>query len=90
MSKAVADPNEMRRFAQDLKRFTNTQRDQLAAVQARLNDLGQTWRDQEHAKFAGELEQHMRTFARLNDAVDRYVQFLLRKADKVDEYLQQR
>lgn len=90
MAKAVVDPAELRRFAQELKRFNALLRDQLGVLQAKMNELGQTWRDQEHNKFAEEFEQTTRVLARFADATDRHIPFLLRKAEKIEEYLQQR
>jgi len=90
MSKAIVDPAELRRFAMDLKRFSNTTRDQMAVIQARLNDLGQTWRDQEHTKFAEEFENTTRVLSRFLDSADKHVPFLVRKAEKIEEYLNQR
>jgi uncharacterized protein YukE len=90
MAKAVVDPAELRRFAQDLKRFNTTLRDQMAVLQARLTELGQTWRDQEQVKFAEEFDQTMRVLVRFSDAADRHIPFLLRKAEKIEEYLNQR
>jgi uncharacterized protein YukE len=90
MAKAVVDPAELRRFAQDLKRFNTGLRDQMAVLQAKLNDLGQSWRDQEHTKFAEEFDQTTRVLARFADATDRHIPFLMRKAEKIEEYLQQR
>jgi uncharacterized protein YukE len=90
MAKAVVNPAELRRFAQELKRFNTSLRDQITVLQARLNDLGQTWRDQEHAKFVEEFEQTVRVLTRFTEAADRHVPFLIRKAEKIEEYLQQR
>ena len=90
MAKAVVDPGELRRFAQELKRFNTTLRDQAGVLGARFNELTETWRDQEHAKFAEEFEQTMRVLTRFADAADRQIPFLLRKAEKIEEYLQQR
>lgn len=90
MAKAVVDPAELRRFAQDLKRFNTTLRDQMAVLQARLTELGQTWRDQEQTKFTEEFEQTMRVLVRFADATDKHIPFLLRKAEKIEEYLNQR
>jgi uncharacterized protein YukE len=90
MSKAVVNPAELRRFAQELKRFNLSLRDQVAVLQARMNDLGQTWRDQEHTKFIEEFEQTVRVLSRFTEAADRHVPFLIRKAEKIEEYLQQR
>jgi uncharacterized protein YukE len=90
MSKAVVDPGELRRFAQDLKRFNAGLLSQMAVLHSRLNDLGQTWRDQEHTKFAEEFEQTIRVLHRFTDSADKHIPFLLRKAEKIEEYLQQR
>jgi uncharacterized protein YukE len=90
MAKAVVDPEELRRFANDLKRFTNELQSQMSSMHARLMGLGQTWRDQEHAKFAEEFEQTMRVLNKFNEAAAQHIPFLLRKAQRVDEYLQQR
>lgn len=90
MAKAVADPEEIRRFAQLLKRFSAGLSQQMAQVNAQMASLGQTWRDQEQAKFQNEFEQTLRQIARFNEAVDEQVPFLLRKADRLEEYLRQR
>lgn len=90
MAKAVADPEEIRRFAQLLKRFSVGLGQQMAQINAQMTSLSQTWRDQEQAKFVNEFEQTMRQIARFNEAVEEQVPFLLRKADRLDEYLRQR
>ncbi len=90
MAKAVVDPAELRRFAQDLKRMNTTLRDQMAVLQARMSELGQSWRDQEQVKFAEEFEQTVRVLVRFADAADKHIPFLLRKAEKIEEYLNQR
>ena len=90
MGKAIVDPQELRRFAHDLKRFNTELHSQLSALHGRLLELGQTWRDQEQKKFAEEFEKTMKVLARFVHASDDHIPFLLRKADRVDEYLQQR
>jgi hypothetical protein len=52
--------------------------------------LGSSWRDQEHQKFTEEFEQNMKSIGRFIEANEQYIPFLLRKADRIDEYLQQR
>lgn len=90
MAKAVADPEEIRRFAQLLKRFSAGLSQQMAQVGGQMASLSQTWRDQEHAKFQNEFEQTLRQLVRFNEAVEEQVPFLLRKADRLEEYLRQR
>ncbi len=90
MSKAIVDPEELRKFAHDLKRFNGELHGQLTSLHGRLVELGQTWRDQEHKKFAEEFEKTMKVLARFIESADKHIPFLLRKASRVDEYLQQR
>lgn len=90
MSKAIVDPAELRRFAGDLKRFNTELQQQMAGLHGRLGALGQTWRDQEHAKFAEEFDSAMKVLARFTKATELHIPFLLRKAERVEEYLQQR
>ena len=90
MAKAIVDPEELRRFAQDLKRFNTELSSQMTALHGRIQELGQTWRDQEQKKFVEEFDKTMKVLARFVNASDQHIPFLLRKAQRVDEYLQQR
>ena len=90
MSKAVVDPAELRRFAQDMKRFNDDLTQNMKILFGRLTTLGQSWRDQEHTKFAEEFEETMRVLLRFTEASDTHIPFLLRKAERIEEYLQQR
>jgi WXG100 family type VII secretion target len=90
MAQAIVDPDEVRRFAHNLKQFNNELHKQMGTLYGQLINLGDTWRDQEHQKFAEEFEQTMQVVARFIQAVDQHVPFLLRKADRVEEYLRQR
>lgn len=90
MAKAIIDPGEVRRFAQDLKRFTETMHEQMTALTSRHRQLGQTWRDQEHRKFSEEFEHTMRALSRFREQTSEHVPFLLRKAQRAEDYLNQR
>ncbi|MDE0889595.1 MAG: WXG100 family type VII secretion target [Phycisphaerales bacterium] len=90
MAKAVADPAELRRFAQDLKRFNAELQSNMQTVQARMGTLSQSWRDQEQAKFEEEFDATIKTLHRFIKASDVHIPFLLRKAQRIEEYLQQR
>ena len=90
MAKAIVDPAELRRFAHNLKHFNQELHHQLSVLQGQFAGLGETWRDQEHEKFAQEFTQTMQAVARFMEAAQHHIPFLLRKAEKVEEYLQQR
>jgi uncharacterized protein YukE len=87
---AIASPEELERFAHDLKQFNAQLRDSTSRLQGQFSRLGDTWRDQEHQKFAQEFEQTMRVIHRFIQVSDQHIPFLLRKAQRVRDYLQQR
>ncbi len=89
MPQAIVDPEELRRFARNLKKFNADLQDRMGALNAQMSALAKTWRDQEHKKFVAEFEQHVRVLARFLEVNEQHVPYLLRKADIIDEYLQQ-
>ncbi len=90
MPQAIVDPGELRRFAAQLRRFNDEMMKQMGALHGQLVGLGQTWRDKEHEKFVEEFEQTLQVVGRFVEATNQHIPFLLRKADRVEEYLQQR
>ena len=90
MSQAIVDPIELRRFAQNLKKFNQELEERMTALRAQLNSLGATWRDQEHKKFVEDFEQHMKVIAKYMEATNEHAPYLMRKAERIEEYLQQR
>src|SRR5262249_14384825 len=87
---AIVNPEELRRFAGQLKRFNNEMLTELTTLHGQLSGLGQTWRDREHDKFVEEFEQTLQVVKRFVDATNQHIPFLLRKAERIEEYLQQR
>jgi uncharacterized protein YukE len=90
MAQAIVNPEELRRFAQVLKRFNGDLRDSVTALHAQLAGLGDTWRDQEHDRFRLEFEQTMQVIERFLEASDQHVPFLMHKAQHIEDYLHQR
>jgi hypothetical protein len=90
MPQAIVDPAELRRFAQMLKKFNNELGERMSAMFNQLNDLTNSWRDQEQIKFRTEFEQQMKMIARFIEANNQHIPYLLRKAERIEEYMQQR
>lgn len=90
MPQAIVDPEELRRFARQLNAFNRDLETNLSALRGQLKNLGATWRDREHDKFAEEFEQTAMAIARFVEASNDHIPFLLRKAQNIDNYLQQR
>jgi len=90
MSKAQADPAELRRFAQDLSRFNKELEGLFTSIKGRLLALEQTWRDNEQRKFTEAFDQTAKGIgAFINDSAV-HVQMLNKKAALLEEYLKQR
>jgi uncharacterized protein YukE len=89
MSKAIMDPADVRRFAEELKRFNLDLQNRLTLLQARFVALGDTWQDQEHARFAEEFRQTMKALTKFMAISNQHAPFLLRKAQRIEEYLSQ-
>jgi uncharacterized protein YukE len=88
MPQAVVDPEELRQFAGNLKKFNSQLRERAAALANQLSALSASWRDQEHKKFADEFETNMKVLLRFTETADAYVPQLLRKAQHIEDYLQ--
>ncbi|MEY3174551.1 MAG: hypothetical protein RLZZ436_2465 [Planctomycetota bacterium] len=89
MAQAIVDPGELRRFAQLLRRFNEELGEKSGVVAAHLSHLGQTWRDQENVRFSEEFAANMKALARFVESNEQFIPYLLRKAQLVEEYLQQ-
>ncbi len=90
MSQAIVDPNDLRRFANNLRKFNTELEERMTALNAQLHALGATWRDQEHKKFVEDFEQQMKAIARYVESTNEHAPFLVRKAERIEEYMQQR
>lgn len=90
MSQAIVDPIELRRFANNLRRFNTELEERMTGLAAQLHALGTSWRDQENKKFVEEFEQQMKAIARYVEATNEHAPLLIRKAERIEEYLQQR
>jgi uncharacterized protein YukE len=90
MSKAIVDPAELRRFAQNLKHFNGELQHQLSVLQGQFAGLGDTWRDQEHDHFAQDFAETMQVLLRFMETSRQHIPYLLRKAERIEEYLNQR
>ncbi|MEQ1854440.1 MAG: WXG100 family type VII secretion target [Chthoniobacteraceae bacterium] len=90
MAQAIIDPEEVRRFATELKRFNDDVQSRAASLQARFAALGSTWQDQEAAKFAEEFLTTMKVLKKFVEISEKHTPLLLRKAQRIEDYLNQR
>ena len=90
MTQAIMDPEQVRRFASELKRFNEEMQAKAGALQSRFNSLSSTWQDQEHTRFAEEFMGTMKSLRRFMEVAEQHTPFLLRKAQRIEDYLNQR
>lgn len=87
MTQAIVDPEHLRQFAGHLHRFSQEMQQQANGLAAQLNQLEQTWRDEQQRKFAGEFTAQMQQLSRLIQTTEDHIPYLLRKAEQIDAYL---
>ncbi len=90
MPQAIANPEDLRAFALLLKQFNTQLSDQAGLLANQLETLSTSWRDQENAKFVEQFHEHLRLLMKFVEANNNHIPYLLRKAERLDEYLQQR
>lgn len=90
MPQAVADPEELERFAKSLKQFDSDLASSMSRLKGQFAQLGGTWHDQEHARFAQEFQQTMVTLERFIRDAEAHIPVLTRKAQHLRNYLNQR
>lgn len=83
------DPEEVRRFAAELKRFNDDVQMRAVSLQARFAALGTTWQDQDHEAFAEEFLSTMKVLKKFVEISEKHTPYLLRKAQRIEQYLDQ-
>ena len=84
------EPEKVRRFAEELHRFSGDLQNRMISLQARFGALGDTWQDQEHEKFSEEFKLAMKALKKFIELSKEHSPYLLRKAQRIEEYLSQR
>jgi len=90
MSQAIMDPEKVRRFAEELQRFNREVEARMTTLQARFAAVGDTWQDQEQLRFAEEFKQTMKSLKKFIEISGEQTPYLLRKAQRIEDYLNQR
>ena len=87
MNQAIGDPEQIRQFAAQLSRFSEELKQRGSGLSAQMNQLEQSWRDEQQRKFNHEFQDQLRQLSRLIQATQEHVPYLLRKAEQLDAYL---
>ena len=89
MAQVIIEPEQVKRFAEELQRFNRDLQHRMGSLQARFSGLGDSWQDQEHAKFSEEFKDALKTLKKFVELSEQHVPYLLRKAQRIEEYLKQ-
>ena len=84
---AIADPEEIERFAKELKQFNGELQSISQRLHGQFHQLGSSWRDQEFQKFAQQFEQTSKVIQSYLRSSDAQIPMLLKKAHTLREYL---
>jgi len=90
MAQAIVDPEELRRFAQSMKKFSGDLQERISSLGGQMAALERSWRDQEQKKFNDEFQHHIKGLGQFVEIMERHIPYLMRKAEIIEEYLQQR
>lgn len=89
MAQAIVDPEQLRQFAAMLKKYSQQVRESTASLSQAQARLADSWRDQEHRKFTEEFEDQVKLVNKLLEASEQHIPYLLKKAEIIEQYLQQ-
>jgi len=87
MPQAHVDPDELERFAGDLKTFIEELTGLTGHVQNQFYSLSESWQDQEQRRFDGEFSHFVSAIQRFSDQVEPMIPYLNNKAAHVRDYL---
>ncbi len=88
MAQAIVDPEQLRQFAGLLRRYNQQLRDSTTTLTQAMGRLSESWRDQEHNKFAEEFDEQLKQVQRLVERSELHIPYLLKKAELIEQYLQ--
>lgn len=86
MPQAIVDPDELERFARSLRQFSNELSNRMSVMNGQFGQLGSTWRDQEHTRFAQEFTQTMRVLNNFIREAEEQIPVLMKKAQHIRNY----
>jgi len=90
MSRAIADPEEIRVFVHLLLENVNRVRALQANTRSRFNDLHDHWQDEKYARFRELFTDTMRSLDQFLQHGETYADYLTRKAELLRRYLEHR
>lgn len=90
MPQVIIDPDEARNFANYLEQTIDAIRSQKSSVTSDFDSLNEVWRDHKYDKFSKIFFDAATKIDSFINMAENYVDYLRRKAEKADRYLEDR
>lgn len=88
--KVDVNPEELRRFVNNLRRANQNIKDQQGQLRGSFSRLGETWRDSEFRRFEDNFKEAMKALDKFLHSSEEHIPRLLNKAKAADEFLRLR
>ncbi|WP_458400431.1 hypothetical protein [Mailhella sp.] len=88
MSRAIGDPEELIKFAQQLVFFTENLDSSVAHLNGAFSVLGESWQDEKRAQFEEEFHNLVQQIMRFEEISAEHVAYLQTLAARLTDYLQ--
>lgn len=88
MAQAIADPDELDRFANELASYRDALGSETGRIQGCFSSLGDTWQDEKRTAFEDQFNELVGQISRFEEACDDCVPFLHSLAERLRDYLQ--
>ncbi len=87
MPMAIANPEELIGFSNDLERYINTLETETNALNASFSHLGETWQDQQRKAFEETYNQLQSALAAFKENANEQIPYLRAMAEDLNSYL---
>ena len=87
MSMAIANPKELRNFANILQKYLENIEEETGDLTSAFSSLGDTWQDQQKNKFEEILKELLAVLKRFEEDASEQIPHLLKMAEDLETYL---
>ncbi len=87
MARVNVDPDELDRFAHELRRFSQDLREISIRLNGNFKRLSEYWHDQEYQKYAEEYQRTRNVLRKFIESSEQQATHLQNKANRIREYL---
>jgi uncharacterized protein YukE len=88
MSQAIADPDELERFAHSLQQFVDSLNDAVGNLNGAFAALGDTWQDGKRAQFEEDYNSLVQQLRQFDSNASEQIPHLIALAARLRDYLQ--